>query len=61
MLVNLESGIIAVYLVAPLAGMMTTATDCQYHVLGFTFSPWGIACLAQLVKPSTSILDLHLS
>lgn len=38
-LVTLESGIVAVYPVAPLPGRMTTATDRQYHVLGFTFSP----------------------
>lgn len=38
-LVMLESGTVAVYPVAALAGRMTTATDCQHYVLGFTFSP----------------------
>jgi len=35
----MESDIIAVYLMAPLSGMVTTATDCQYCVLSFTFFP----------------------
>lgn len=39
MLVMLRSGIIAVCAAAPLPGRMTTAAECQYHVLSFTFSP----------------------